>query len=499
MKLVRFQAIDAREDIGIPIDRVDAVALGGSDKGEMDDSGFRAFVGAGEEAVFPHQHPAFDCALTFVIVNRNVGIFEKSGERQPVIQCVVDRFHEFMARIEFGPRARNYGAQLFDERLRFFAPHRQPELLRLIFDVLLDLIQVSINVENGVANILVIGLGVKVSAPGMGTTTSFSSLTVFEQSVETSGSVSLNDALVIFEKFKISVEGQLFRVVEHCDLVLGVTDVGSNFAFADIALLRAILNFDGRVVCLDDGRSEQLSLLQVVEQREGVSGGLHPVALRGARNRYIVARKDFLLSIVGKSVVEFADNDFSQEAWSGIAAGDWCAGLVCCDDVLSALWAGSRLLAVREDLQASADHLELMRNRVADKNGVNFAAGTDQFFRLDGVLDWFVWKFAGVVENMFYAAGLFLVGVGRALRFCASRARVMPLRLWTEVITVSFLLLLKQFVQFGLHLNEEGAQLGIALGGLLKLLLQLRNGLSQLGDDGMQLRIFFSEALVFAR
>ena len=75
----------------------------------------------------------------------------------------------------------------------------------------------------------------------------------------------------------------------------------------------------------------------------------------------------------------------------------------------------------------------------------------------------------------------------------------MPLRLWTEVITVSFLLLLKQFVQFGLHLNEEGAQLGIALGGLLKLLLQLRNGLSQLGDDGMQLRIFFSEALVFAR
>lgn len=154
---------------------------------------------------------------------------------------------------------------------------------------------------------------------------------------------------------------------------------------------------------------------------------------------------------------------------------------------------------MREDLQASAYHLELMRNRVANENGVDFAVGTGRVFRLDGVLDWLVWKFAGVVENMFYAARFFLVGVERALRFGASRARVMPLRLWTEVITVSFLLLLKQFVQFGLHLNEEGAQLGIALGGLLKLLLQLRNGLSQLGDDGMQLRIFFSEALVFAR
>lgn len=119
MKFVGLQTVDAREDICIPIDRVDAVALGGSDKGEMDGGGFRAFVGAGEEAVFPHQHPAFDCALTFVIVNGNVGIFKKPGEREPVIQCVVDRFHEFMARIEFGLRARNYGAQLFDERLRF--------------------------------------------------------------------------------------------------------------------------------------------------------------------------------------------------------------------------------------------------------------------------------------------------------------------------------------------------------------------------------------------
>lgn len=55
---------------------------------------------ANEEAIFAYEHPRCYCPFGLVVVDCNVGIFEKSGQCYPVIQSVIDGFHQFMCWIE---------------------------------------------------------------------------------------------------------------------------------------------------------------------------------------------------------------------------------------------------------------------------------------------------------------------------------------------------------------------------------------------------------------
>ena len=96
MKFAGFYFIDAREHIGIPVDRVDGIALACGDERQMNSYGSGALVGASEKTVLFHEDPAFDRSLGPVIVYADLWIFQKPSERNPVLQRVVDSLPELV-------------------------------------------------------------------------------------------------------------------------------------------------------------------------------------------------------------------------------------------------------------------------------------------------------------------------------------------------------------------------------------------------------------------
>ncbi len=101
--------------------------------------------------------------------------------------------------------------------------------------------------------------------------TSFDSLSVSIQGIKSASGVCLNDATEVFEKGEVFVKRQVWREVEHVYRMIGIADVCGDFSFANIVLVAAVLNLDGRVVSFDDAGLEQLNFLKVVEQGKSVS------------------------------------------------------------------------------------------------------------------------------------------------------------------------------------------------------------------------------------
>lgn len=404
MKFGCFHSIDARQNVGVPINWVDAIAFCRGNEREMNGNSFSACIGAGKQRVLSYENPAFDCPLGLVVVDCNVGVFEKSCQRSPVFECVVDRLHQLMGGVEFILCTDDDLSKLLNDWLRISAPYRQSESRRFVLNVPFDLVELAIHIKNGAANILLGELGFKVFAPRVSVAAGFGSAPVLVQRIESAGSVGLNNACKIPKERLVFLKREVRREVEHVQRVRRVSDVCRDFSFANVVLVAAVLNLDGRVVGLDDGRREQFLLHQVVQKRQCICGHLHPVALGGARDGDVVTGEDFFLPIVGKSVVELAHDYFAQKSRAGVATRNRCARFFSSGDVLLAARAGACFLQVIEHLQAGADHFELVGEKVAYEDCFDRAVRTDVCIRFDQMRKRLVRKIFSILENVLDAS-----------------------------------------------------------------------------------------------
>jgi len=101
LKFSSLQSVDASEDIGVPVDRVDTISLSRGDEGEMNSDSPSSCVGACEQTVLSHEDPGFYRPLGLVVIDSNFGILEKTGQGNPVLERVVDCLCEFVSRGEF--------------------------------------------------------------------------------------------------------------------------------------------------------------------------------------------------------------------------------------------------------------------------------------------------------------------------------------------------------------------------------------------------------------
>lgn len=473
-----LQGVDSRQDVCVPVDRVDAIALTGRDEGKVDGYGLRTLVGPCEQAVFSNKHPAFDCAFALVVVDRDLGIFEKSGESNPVFQCVVNGFHQVMAGIEGRLCLNDCLAKGLHQRFGFPSANSQPDRVRFVFYLGFDAVQVPVDIEHCIADIRFEKFRLEVFASRMGAAAGLGPVSVCEQCVEAASGVSLNDAGKFSEKREIALEGQVGREIEYGWLGLGIADIRGHFGLADIVFVLAVLDLDGRIVCLDDGGLEQLFHIEFVQQRESFGCGLHPAALGRAGNRHILASEDLLLPIVRESIVELADDYLCEQPGTGVATGDGGTRLLCRDYVLLALRAGARFLAMLEDFQCGAYHLELMSKQVGDELCLYIAVWANRIFRANMMLLRLMWQTLCVLQDAF-GAGKFLrrwrlrwltwSWLGRT----AGRARIMPLCLLSILPLPLLLGLGDQHVQLFLQVLEDLLLLLVAFERLFELLLKI--------------------------
>ena len=477
MKVACFQSIDARQNIGIPINGIEPVTFCCGNEGEMNSNSFRPSVRAGKQAIFSHKHPTLNSPLSLVVVDCNIGIFEKSCQGSPVVKRVANRLHQVVSGIEFTFCLDDDFSKKLYERFRFSAPDCQSERSRLVLDFSLNMVEIPVDIENTTANIFLGELGFKVSATRVSIATGFDSAPVFIQCVESTGSICLNDAFEVLEEGEVFVKREVWREVEHVYWMLRVADVCGHFSFANIVLVAAVLNFDGRVVSLDDAGLEQLEFLEVVEQGKSVSGSLHPVALSGARNYDIVTGESFLLSIIRKPVVEFANDYFTEQPRTSVTARNRRAGLFCCNDVLLAARAGFGFLEMIENLQAGAHYFELMGKEIAYENCVYRAIRTDCVFWIYRMRNRLVTEILSIFQNVLNACRNSSARLSARICFYLSLKSC-----WAGIVFFSFLSVValvtlfglsNQDIELSLQVLEQFEQLFVAIQCLLELPLQV--------------------------
>lgn len=475
MQFVRFQSVDACQDVGIPVDWIDAVAFGSRDERQMNCDCFGTVVGAGKEAIFSYQNPALYGPFGLIVVYRNIWIFKKSGQSFPVLERVIDCLHQFVSGSELFLGASDDTSKALHERFRFSAPHCQSELRRFVLNFSLDIVEIPVDIENDGTNFCLGELRFKILAPRVGAAASFNSLTILKQCIESAGGISLNDSFEVFEEFEVLIERQVRRKVEHGYLALDAY-IRCNFPFADVVFVLAVLDLDGRVIGFDDARCEQLFLHQVVEKRKRVCGRLHPVALGGTRYFDVMAGEDFFLAIVRETVVELADDCFSNQARTGVAARDGGAWLFGSNDVLLAARAGTCFLKMFNNLQAGAYHFKLVSDDIADVFGFDGAMWAKHVFRFYRMLYRLMRNILCVVENVLDTNTLIsfpgCIGTGSWFRLADSGARVMLLGLFPVFSFVAFLRLGDQLIELSLQIFEQCSQLVVTVERLLELMLQ---------------------------
>ncbi|MDQ5937203.1 MAG: hypothetical protein QG574_4562 [Cyanobacteriota bacterium erpe_2018_sw_21hr_WHONDRS-SW48-000092_B_bin.40] len=477
MQFICLQPIDSRKDVGIPVHRVDAIAFGRSDEGKMDRYGLAAFIGASKEAVLSDENPAFDRSLCFVIVNGNVGILEEPGKGSPVFESVANGFHQVMRWVEAAFRLDDDFAQELYQGFRFSAAHGQSKSGWFVFDLPFDLVQFPVNIENDRSNVVFGKARFEVSSPGVSAAASFGSLLVIEQSVESTGCICLDNSAKVLKELKIFAKGQIGRVVEESNFAAIVADVGSDFPFAHVPFMAPVLNLDGGVICFDDARFEQFFLEHGIQQGKGIGGILHPIALRGARDSDVLASENLLLAVIGQAVIELADNDLGEQAWSCVAPGDRRAGLFSGDNVLFALWTGASFLHVVEDFQARAHHFKLVGEQMSDMLCLDRACRTNRIFRFDLMWNRFMLQACCVIEDMLDAGSLVgpIGSLGRAIRglllFGCSRSWVVSFCFCPVFFFVSLFRLCNQNIELGLKIFKQSAQLFLSVERLFQLSL----------------------------
>ena len=487
--------INSRQNIGVPINGVDAIAFGGGDEREMDGDSAGALIRACEERIFSYQNPAFNGPLGRIIVYGDFGILEKSGKCEPVFEGVIDSFHQFVSGMKLDFCMDNSFSQKLNKRLRFAATHGQSNCLRFIFNVALDSVEVAVNIENIIAEGIFWEGGFEVLASRMGAASGFCFGAILKEGIEAAGSVGLNNTVKVFEKLRVFVERQIRREIEHCHTSPLITDVGCNFAFPYIIFVFAVLDLDRGIVSFNEAGAEQFSFHRIVKNGERVSGELHPIALCGTGNDDAVAGKDLLLTIIRQAIIKLTDDDFAQEARTGKATRNRRTGLFRSSNELLAIRTSASFLMVFEDFQAGADHLELICDEVANEDGFNSTLGTDGVLCFYWMHDWLVRQIFGVFENMLNTGGVFIfrdIGLLRLL-LCLNggRSRIMLFRLTAVVALVALFRLSYQLIELDLQAMEQFAQFFIAMDGLLELLLQTFNERGEALNLGDSLEVFF--------
>ncbi len=477
MKFGCFQSIDARQNIGIPINGIEPVAFCCGNEGEMNSNSFGPSIRAGKQAVFSHKNPTLNSPLGLVVVDCNIGIFEKSCQGSPVVERVANRLRQVVRRIEFVFSVDDDFSKKLYERFRFSAPDCQSERRRFVLYVPLDTVKISVYIKDRVSNIFFGELGFKVFATGMSAATGFDSLSIFIQRVESAGSICLNDAFEVLEEGDVFVKREVWREVEHVYRMLGVADVCGHFPFANIILVAAVLNFDGRVIGFDDAGLEQLKFLEIVEQGKSVCSGLHPVTLSGARNCDLVTGEHFPLTIIRKPVVKFADDYFTQQSRTGVTARNRRTGLFCCNDVLLAARAGSSFLEVIENLQAGAYYFELVGEKVTYEICVYRAIRTDYVFWIYRMLNGLMAEILSIFQNVFNTGGSSIARFSARSCFFLSlkscRTGIVFFSFVSVVALIALFGLSNQDIELSLQVLEQFAQLFVAVQRLLELTLQV--------------------------
>lgn len=503
--LASLHVIYPGQNVRVPGNRIVAVAFGGGDECQMNGDSLGSAIRAGEKTILSHKNPAFNGSFGFIVIDRDVRILQESGECQPVPERVIDRFSQLMGRSKSTLCADNHVAQAFYQLFRVSSPHSQPVSRGLALTVPLDFVQVSVNVEDYVADFGGGKLDLEISTSGMSVASCFSSMPVFVESIEAGSSIGLKNAFVVRKELAIPGEGLVRRIIIHGDVSLW-TDVGCDFAFSNIILMPAVLNLDERVVSFYDRGLEQFFLLNFIQQRQCIGRGLHPIGLRRAWNGDVVASEDFMLPVVGQSIFKLADDDLAQEPRSSVTAGDgWC-WFLSSDNILPALRAGACFLAMLNNFQACAYHFKLVSDLAVNAVGLNGALRTNCFFGANKVRHLLVRQMASVIENVFLAArfsfrrGRSLFVRDRRLRLCDGRlsgARIMLLGGLAVLFLVALFCLDNEDFEFRLQVLHQLAQLVVAVESLLKLPTEILDQIGEAFNFLMRLKVFLFQPCYF--
>ena len=137
-----------------------------------------------------------------------------------------------------------------------------------------------------------------------------------------------------------------------------LADVGPEASLAT-AFFAARQHGHGRIVGPQHGRLKHQLFLPLVERPQQFGRRLDPIAQRAAGNVQAVTREEVFLSVQRQVVAELADDDLSDEPWSGDAASN---------RPLGRRWAHHAIFAVPAGVLGShVDvHFELRRHVLQD-------------------------------------------------------------------------------------------------------------------------------------
>lgn len=486
-ELIQFaglHGVDSGEHVGQVCDRIDVIALAGTDEGKVDSHRFTAGIRPYEQKVFSRKNKRFDCPFGRIVVDVEIWIAEKAVESNPMLERVFDSFHEGMCWMKGASEGVQPPAQFLRQWFGFPTPDCKPVCCRFAFDLALDFVEVSVDFNYFVANFI-------VPSARMSTAAGFGLSAIFEKFVEAAGGICLDDAAKLFEKLFVSEERQIGREIEDDCRVSGVTAINGHLAFAHFASGLSVLNFDRAVVRLDDTGIQDLCFEALEQWLDGQGASLEPIAQSGAWNGGIFAFEDFRLAVLWLAVFAFVHNGRGKQAGAWQRSRDGRAGFFSGNDILLAFRTCTNFLLVLKALDALQDLFQLIAGFIFDEDRFDLALRTEPV----GIVDLVRHRLGrhiltedmlGVVAICWWLWFVFYCnGVG------GSRFWIMALGLRSEIFSVALFLLLKQFVELGLQVDQKSSQLSIAFERLLKLVLELDDGVAQGGDSCPQLGVFF--------
>lgn len=469
-----FHGIDSGEHVSKVCNWVDIVALAGDDEREVNSHCFAAGIRADEKKIFPGKNKVFDCSFGPVVVYFKMWIAKKAVESDPVLECVINACHDGVCGVQGAFQLHQFPSELFGQRLRLSTPDGEPMGRRFAFDLFLDVVELGIYLDDVIAKLV-------VSSAGMSAAANFGFRSVLEQGIESAGSISLHVAGEAFEKFFVANKRLIWRKIKNVYRMFGVTAVDGHLTFAHGASGFSILDFDGAVIGLNDLGIQCMFFEALIEWFKGKGAGLKPVTQRGAWDDGIFALEDFRLAVLRQAIVTLVYDCGGKQARSWKCSGDRRTWLLGHDDMLLAFWAGAHFLLVFKALDALENFLQLIADFISDKDSFHLAVRADHVcvfhlvrhrvgrhvleadvFRVI-TIDWLFWR----LDFWFFDSAI----------GCHGGLGIMAFGLRSEILAVALFLLLKQFVELGLQLNEERTQLGIAFQRLFQLLRKAGNGL----------------------
>lgn len=486
MKVCRSRVVDAAEDIGEIRQWVDLEPMAARDQREQVCGGFAASVGACKKKILATKNEVLDCPLAGIVVDIQVRVLEEACERYPVPQGVRNGLHERVIWRMFALQGVQERAHFSQERLGFSSANGQPFSRRLQSNGGLNLVQVSIDIQDGKA-VFIVAVSecpvVKELAARVSMASHFESNGVFEECIEAVCCIALHHTGVIFKKCFVSVEGLIWREIKDDVGVRCISDVGTHLALPHGASARGILYFDLGIVGFDDRRLFDFAPDECYELFCQQTCFEHPIRLSRARDCGFLAPENLTLAVERQPVCQLGDTGVRKQSRTDVTAKDWRHGFIGSNHVPPALPARQDFLVMHKFLECLRDALKLVCNLLAywlcldQASGTNFASGIH------------------VVMNVFFGQvvrqNMLLVVAGMRfsrwpLRFyyADSRAGVAEFFvLGAELAALVFLVLAEKYVELVVEAFELLMEVSVGFQRQLQLLRQVfvrASGFSQL-------------------